>query len=248
MIYQSEHVLSVFTCSEIVKFWSSAYFQSSATYHLFYLSILSFNSCVIEIQLFSYNILENFCCLILPFQSGTSHLGHILGHCFSSVFLGCVCMNALPFIFIFCLLGSSVWTFFILPLNLFPNSLSSHSSWRWRHRPLSSFCSFVLRFRKKSWRIWGFFCSYSFAVLVGLLNVPKTQVEETCLGIYFSYSAWNPGASHQLIILALSPQHHCQPLPLTYLQSGQKEGNQFMLAVHTMGELCPLLWLFLGND
>lgn len=69
MIYQSEHVLSVFTCSEIVKFWSSACFQSSATYHLFYLSILSFNSCVIEIQLFSYNILENFC-LILPSQSG----------------------------------------------------------------------------------------------------------------------------------------------------------------------------------
>ena len=45
MIYQSEHVLSVFTCSEIVKFWSSACFQSSATYHLFYLSILSFNLC-----------------------------------------------------------------------------------------------------------------------------------------------------------------------------------------------------------
>lgn len=91
------------------------------------------------------------------------------------------------------------------------------------------------------------FCSYSFAVLVDLLNVPETQVEENCFGIYFSYSAWSPEASHQLIILALSPQHHCQPLSLTYLQSGQKEDNQFMLAVHTMGELCPLFWLCLGS-
>lgn len=39
-------------------------------------------------------------------------------------------------------------------LNLFPNSLSSHSSWRWRLRPPSSFCSFALRFWKEGWRIW----------------------------------------------------------------------------------------------
>ena len=35
MIYQSEHVLHVFTYSEMVRFWSSVCFQSSATYHLF---------------------------------------------------------------------------------------------------------------------------------------------------------------------------------------------------------------------
>lgn len=86
-----------------------------------------------------------------------------------------------------------------------------------------------------------FFCSYSFAVVVGLLNVPNTQVEETCLGIYFSNSARNPRASHQPF-----PQHHCQPLSVTYHQSGQKEDNQNMLSVHMMGELYPLLWLCLG--
>lgn len=97
---------------------------------------------------------------------------------------------------------------------------------------------------------FGFVCFYSFAAVVGLLSAPNTQVEETCIGIYFSNLAWNPGASHQLVILASSPQQHCQPLSLTHLQSGQKEDNHGLgtvLAVRRMGERYLLLWLCLGS-
>ena len=135
MIYQSEHVLHVFTYSEMVRFWSSVCFQSSATYHLFYLSILSFNSGLIEIQfLFSYNILENFLLFVWFFlcRVETSHLCHIRGSTLSLLYSHGVSawMPCHLFSSYFCLLGSSVWTFFIPPLNLFPNSLSSHSRLR----------------------------------------------------------------------------------------------------------------------
>lgn len=202
MIYQSEHVLRVFTYSEMVRFWSSVCFQSSATYHLFYLSILSFNSCLIEIQfLFSYNILENFSLFVWFFlcRVETSHLCHIRGSTFSSVFPWCVCMNALPFIFILLLLiGQLCVDLLIPPLNLFPNSLSSIQAGG-EGADLSLLSTFLCWGSRR--KVEGFkgFCSYSFAVLVDLLNVPETQVEENCRHLFLlpSMKPWGfPSADY----------------------------------------------------
>ena len=148
------HDLSVWTCSPCFHiFWNGeilvlSLFPKLSNLPFIYLSILSFNSCLIEIQfLFSYNILENFLLFVWFFlcRVETSHLCHIRGSTLSLLYSHGVSawMPCHLFSSYFCLLGSSVWTFFIPPLNLFPNSLSSHSSWRWRRRPLSSFYIFV---------------------------------------------------------------------------------------------------------